>query len=73
MPNRIYPVSDAVLEENRRLAAEVDRLRERVAALESTLSFQNQLLELWNRTHAEHERRLAREFEHLVRGPVGRG
>jgi len=73
MPKRTSQLSEAVLEENRRLSAEVRSLRERVAELESALSFHAQLLQLWNRTQTEHERRLAKELERVVRSPIGHG
>jgi len=73
MPERTRQLSDDLLEENRRLSAEVRALRARIAELESALSFHAQLLQLWNRTQREHEIRLARELDRMARGPVGHG
>jgi len=73
MPKRTRQLSEDLREENRRLSAEVRTLRERIAELESALSFHAQLLQLWNRTQTEHRSRLEKELNLMARSPVGRG
>ena len=58
-------------EDNRRLVAEVQHLRETIARLQQDLLVRTQLLGLWKEMHEEHRTWLLREIERIARHPVG--